>query len=84
VGEHDPLSFRVDVTGRLKGPILGNVDCWYNLFRFCTDHLKPHPKKRLLQRWNIRQKKFGAKNYSKEAIAGTLQEFHNYGLSYDD
>ena len=84
-GQHAPLVIRWTVKGLPKGGVIqGNVECWYNLFRFCTDHSKGEPASRLLQHWNLRERKFGKTNYAKKVISRALQTFGEYSHGDDN
>ena len=78
-GQHAPLIICWTIKGLPKGGVIqGNIDCWYNQFRFATDHTKGEPTRRLLQHWNLRQRKFGRTNYAKTAVSQALQKFGEY------
>ena len=84
-GQHAPLVIRWTVKGLPKGGVIqGNVECWYNLFRFCTEHSKGEPASRLLQHWNMRERKFGRTNYAKKVISRALQTFGEYSRGDDN
>ena len=77
--DHCPLVVAFDIKGNPKGGVIeGSYDCWYNLFKFATSHLRAEPKRRFLQHWNLRQKKFGKKNMSDKLIGKALQDYGKY------
>ena len=73
---------KLDQKGNPKGPVLGSSDCWYGAFRFLTDHLKPEPERKLLQRWNKKQRKFNTKDFSAEYINTITVEYYNILMYY--
>jgi hypothetical protein len=77
--DHCPLVIVFDIKGCPKGGVIeGSYDCWYNLFKFATGHLRTEPKRRFLQHWNMRDKAFGKKNLSKGLVAKALRDFGKY------
>ena len=85
IGEHCPLVIRFNIHGNPKGGLIeGNVDCWYNLFRWSCDHLRTQPEKKLLQHWNVRGRKFGTKNVGIDTVRKALNDMGSYSRSISD
>ena len=74
-GGHKKLVAELDQKGRPKQPnVIGNETCWYGNLVYLTEHLE-NPEKKLLQKYNVKQKKFGTKNVGKAAAQKSLADF---------
>ena len=51
-----PIVVDIDIEGNPKGPIQGNMLCWFGNLEFVTKDIKD-PTQKLLTRYNYRDKK---------------------------
>ena len=65
------IEFEMDGKGYPKGPVVGNVLCWYGLFEWIAKLVK-NPDAKLLKKWNYRQKKFGNVNRGRDCAVKSL------------
>ena len=65
------IEFAVDGRGYPKGPVVGNVLCWYGLFEWIAKLVK-NPDAKLLKKWNYRQKQFGNVNRGRDCAVKSL------------
>ena len=74
-GGHKKLVVELDQKGRLKQPqVIGNERCWYGNLVYLTEHLQ-NPETKLLQKYNVKQKKFGTKNVGRAVAQKSLADF---------
>ena len=69
--EHQPIDIEWDNEGNPVGAVNGNVHCWFGLFDYLTKDLHD-PKQKLIQNFNITEKKFGKQNRSDKKIKKTI------------
>ena len=65
------IEFEMDGKGYPKGPVVGNLLCWYGLFEWIAKLVK-NPDAKLLKKWNYRQKKFGNVNRGRDCAVKSL------------
>ena len=70
-GAHKPLiiTWKTDGTPR---EIIGDIDCWYNLFQFVRLGQAPDCTDKIMRIWNKRQREFGKSFWSAERIKTSI------------
>ena len=73
-GHHEPLKVDLNQKGELKQPVTGNELCWFGNFELLVSHIQD-PEQMLLQRWNVRKKRFGKQNLGRRFVRSALSRF---------
>ena len=69
-----PIVVDIDIEGNPKGPIRGNMLCWFGNLEFVTKDIED-PTQKLLTRYNYRDKKYKDKPIGKVAMGKALSDW---------
>ena len=69
-----PIVVDIDIEGNPKGPIQGNMLCWFGNLEFVTKDIKD-PTQKLLTRYNYRDKKYKDKPIGKVSMGKALSDW---------
>ena len=72
--QSSPIEAIVDCRGMLKHEVKGNELCWFGNFEYIVKDLQD-PKKKLLQNYVYREKKYGKTNVGERAAKTCLSDF---------
>lgn len=76
-GGHRPLiiTWKTDGTPR---EVIGDIECWYNLFQFCRGGQGPQSTSNIMRIWNKRERQFGKKSWSADRVQKSIAKWARY------